>query len=313
MAGLDQAFIKAYRQQGDIIVAPPAYAQRPLPDNDQSRDATRVLDTSRTIAAAISCAEADESTCTRATVESPAKQTVIADAAALDERPEVHPNDDRHATAVEEIRPAFQVDQFAWADGCTRLGLAAGLQLDRLADSLAAAIEQDRRVIGLASSRRGEGCTTLALCAARRLAERGRRIVLVDADANRPALARALGVSPETGWEDMLSGRLPLDEALIESIHDRLTILPLRRPAMPALFQSGKVQAAMDVLRSQYDLVLVDMGALEGNSLAAAGPWIDGIVVVRDVRATTEAELAVVHDYLAAAELVELGVAENFA
>lgn len=313
MAGLDQAFIKAYRQQGDIIVAAPAYAQRALPDDGQTCDASSALDTSRTIAAAISCAEANESKSMRMPVESPAKQTMIADAAALDDRPAVHPNDDRHATAVEEIRPAFQVDQFAWADGCTRLGLAAGLQLDRLADSLAAAVEQGRRVIGLTSSRPGEGCTTVALCAARRLVERGRRLVLVDADATRPALARALGVSPETGWEDVLSGRLPLDEALIESIHDRLTILPLRRPAIPALFQPVEVQTTMDVLRSQYDLVLVDMGALEGDSLAAAGPWIDGVVVVRDVRETSDSELAVVQDYLAAAELVELGVAENFA
>jgi Mrp family chromosome partitioning ATPase len=211
----------------------------------------------------------------------------------------------------EVFRPAFQVEQFAWSAGATRLGRAAGIQLDRLADGLAGGLAEGRRVAALAGCRRGEGCTTLLLCAARRLAERGLKVIMVDADFDTPALARRLGLLPETGWEDVLAGRLPVGEAVIESHADGLAVLPLRGPlvADAGALPAGKTFAT---LRKHYDLVLVDLGQLDPLAQSVAGQGIDAVVLVRNVRLTPTEEVAGIGDRLAASGVWETGVAENF-
>jgi Mrp family chromosome partitioning ATPase len=211
----------------------------------------------------------------------------------------------------EVFRPAFQVEQFAWSAGATRLGRAAGIQLDRLADGLADGPAEGRRVAALAGCRRGEGCTTLLLCGARRLAERGLKVIMVDADFDAPALARRLGLLPETGWEDVLAGRLPVGEAVIESHADGLAVLPLRGPLAA---DAGALPTARTfaTLRKHYDLVLVDLGQLDPLAQSVARQGIDAVVLVHHVRLTPPEELAGMGGRLAASGIWQAGVAENF-
>ena len=213
------------------------------------------------------------------------------------------------------FRPAFQVEQFAWSSGATRLSRAAGIQLDRLADGLANGLPEGRRVVALAGSRRGEGCTTLLLCAARRLAERGMRVAMVDADFDNPALGRRLGLLPEAGWDDVLSGRLPLGEAVIESTHDHLAVLPLRAPQnaeSPRSPNAPEPAAALTLLRQHYDLVLVDLGHFDAAAAAFHPRTIDAVVLVQHVRTTSPQEIQETRGRLAQAGLAEIGIAENF-
>ena len=234
------------------------------------------------------------------------------------ERPssDEHENPASDAGAVilplgEVFQPAFQVEQFAWSAGATRLGRAAGIQLDRLADGLSGGLSEGRRVAALAGRRRGEGSTTLLLCAARRLAERGLKIIMVDADFDNPALARRLGLLPETGWEDVLAGRIPVGEAVIESHADALAVLPLRGPlaADANALPTGQTFAT---LRKHYDLVLVDLGQLDPVAQSVARKGIEAVVLVRNVRLTPPEELAALGSGLAASGIWEAGVAENF-
>ncbi len=232
------------------------------------------------------------------------------------DRPETAEEATADAAAVilplgEVFRPAFQVEQFAWSAGATRLGRAAGIQLDRLADGLAGGLAEGHRVAALAGCRRGEGCTTLLLCAARRLAERGLKVIMVDADFDTPALGRRLGLLPQTGWEDVLAGRLPLGEAVIESHADGLAVLPLRGPlaADADALPTGQTFAT---LRKHYDLVLVDLGKLDPPAQSVARQGIEVVVLVRNVRLTPAEEVAGVGDRLAASGIWQSGVAENF-
>jgi Mrp family chromosome partitioning ATPase len=219
------------------------------------------------------------------------------------------------AGTADEFRPAFQVDHFAWSTNAVRLGRTAGIQLDRLADGLSEGVFEGRKVVALACSRRGEGCTTLLLCAARRLAERGLRVAMVDGDFDNPLLARRLGLLPESGWEDVLAGRQPLTEAVIESTTDRLAALPLRTPVqVESLRAEGSFQpaASLNELRQHYDLVLLDLGALESTPVPSSRWGIDAVVLVHDVRRTPQLELEQTRRALLESGLVEAGVAENF-
>ena len=86
----------------------------------------------------------------------------------------------------------------------------AAEELDRLADALLAAGRQGQKVLAIGGCRRGEGATTLLLCAVRRLAERGIKPVLVDADLGRPRLAKRLGVQPQFGWDETTEAGGPI-------------------------------------------------------------------------------------------------------
>ena len=171
--------------------------------------------------------------------------------------------------------------------------------------------------MGLSGCRRGQGCTTLLLIAAKRLAARGLKVVMVDANFENPMLARRLGLLPEAGWEKVLTGDLSLAEVLIESIEDRLAILPLQTPAS-SLQEGPDLAGNLDPLRQHFDVVLVDLGRCSTKANAAGGPltagrrWLDAVVLVNDVRCTPRAELIQAAARLRATGLVELGVAENY-
>ena len=194
-------------------------------------------------------------------------------------------------------------------------------QVERLAEVLAAGIAVGRKVVAASSCRRGDGCTTILLCAAQRLAQRGRKVVIVDADFDHPQLAGRLGLLPDTGWEEVLAGRQPLEEAVIESDQDRIAVLPLGAPQRseddrdPGTLDPA---AAMDVLRRHYDLVLVDLGPFgeapseAGGRLKPIEPWLDAVVLVHDVTSTPRADLAAARSRVRQSGVFETGVVENF-
>lgn len=216
-------------------------------------------------------------------------------------------------------QPLLQVDRFAWPDGCRRLWADAQPQLEELADGVSAGLTFGRKVIALCGCRRGDGCTTLLLGAAERLASRGLRVVAVDADFEQPLLARRLGLMPEFGWQDVLCGLLPLQEALIESLEDRLVVLPLRGQETASTDPAGcDAAGGIDALREQYDAILVDLGrfspagGLAGEVLHSVGRWVDQAVIVRDARDSTTSNLERLSDRLRKAGVAEAGVVDNF-
>ncbi len=223
---------------------------------------------------------------------------------------------------AELFQPAWRVDHFTWPKVCRRLIARAAKELDRLADALAAASARGQKVLAIAGYRRGEGATTLLLCAARRLAERGIRLALVDADLTRPRLASRLGVQPQVGWDEGAADEEgSLAQAIVEAAANNMALLPAReRPAVnsrPADL-SSRLARCVELLRGQYDLVLVDLGPLEDAGLANGRPaWavpgtINGVVLTHDQRITSEEELIDIERQLAAADVTAVGIVENF-
>jgi Mrp family chromosome partitioning ATPase len=224
-------------------------------------------------------------------------------------------------TQQEQFRPVWQVDHFTWPRLCRRLIARAAEELDRLADALLAANVQGQKVLAIGGCRRGEGATTLLLCAARRLAERGIKPVLVDADLVRPRLAKRLGVKPQFGWDETAEedGR-PLDQAIVEATTNNVALLPAREPSAESHRPPGdasRLPACLGILREHYDMVLVDLGPLEDARLAD-GDWsrtarsIDALVLVHNPRITSTEQLTAFQEQVAAAGIAVAGIVENF-
>jgi Mrp family chromosome partitioning ATPase len=218
------------------------------------------------------------------------------------------------------FRPLLEVDNFVWPKGVLRIVDAVEEPLEQLLTNLVTRSIRGQKVIAWQACRRGDGCTTLLLAAARRLAERDVKVVVVDADVRHPHLARHLGLMPSTGWEESLSGRLPLAEVLVESLDDKLAVLPWcasSAAADPESNSAGDPAESIQTLRDNYDLVLVDLGVAWKEDhvpslLASERAWVDAVLLVHNVRRVPQADLNEVSGQLQQVGISDVAVIENF-
>ncbi|MBX3411662.1 MAG: hypothetical protein KF708_03000 [Pirellulales bacterium] len=222
-------------------------------------------------------------------------------------------------TSEEPPAAAFEVPRFAWPAMCDTLIRNAEGLFESLADALVAAGHDGHNRVVFTGTCSGAGCTTIALAVARRLAADGHSVVLVDANWRHPQLAARLGMRPECGWREIVEERLPVDEALVESRDDRLSLLPLveRSDAPTAGLDAAALANHVARLGRHYDLVLIDAGALDaapavGFELTAhLVNLADVAILVQDMRAKQQ-ESERLQEALDRAGLAWWGTVENF-
>src|SRR5215469_5574855 len=117
------------------------------------------------------------------------------------------------------------------------------------------------RVILVTSPSPQEGKTTIAANAAIVLAQRGSRVLLVDADLRRPGLERMLGLRPKGGLSTLISG-VEKAEDVIHPFTDvpNLWVLPSGPiPPQPAeLLGSDVMRNHISRWRDEFDHVVID-------------------------------------------------------
>jgi len=152
-----------------------------------------------------------------------------------------------------------------------------------------------RRVLLVTSPAKGDGKTVTAANLALTMAQEfNRRIVLVDADLREPAVHTLLGLPRSPGLSDVLSGSLPLDEALVELPEFNLTVLPAGGADEKPAEQLGStaMRHALDALRTRFDRVLVDVPPiLPLADVSVLAPQVDGVVLVVRAGATTRPDI----------------------
>ncbi|MGC3967150.1 MAG: hypothetical protein QM775_07185 [Pirellulales bacterium] len=218
------------------------------------------------------------------------------------------------------FQAAFETRRFAWPRAAEVLIAAAGTEFSAFVTELEERIRSGRQTLVFTGAERGEGRTTVMLALARLLANRGLRTALVDCDLKAPALAEVLGVRPEVGWDDVYAERLSVTDAMIESLEDRVTVLPMRNGlANPRVMAGNRMFAGMiDTLRSHFDAVLIDVGPLSDDpsaidlTSALTGTRLDDALVVRDRRRTSSKDMQAVCRRLSALGIHHWDIAENF-
>jgi flagellar biosynthesis protein FlhG len=129
------------------------------------------------------------------------------------------------------------------------------------------------RVVTIASGKGGVGKSVLASNLALASAERGFRVLLVDADANLGSLDTLLGLSPEGRLHDLVAGTMTLDEVLTPVTASLWLIAGAN--GVSGRIPSG-ANAVEAVLRAAgrhvpaFDLVIVDAGAGIGRDVIDA-------------------------------------------
>jgi Mrp family chromosome partitioning ATPase len=162
------------------------------------------------------------------------------------------------------FRPGTTVASFHWPEVCRTLLRSCGQQLAQVTDLLESHAEAGRSLVGVLAMHPGDGATTTTLCLASRLADRRRRVIVVDGSFRKPRLATLLEAEPTAGWQDVLKHGAPLTDAVVRAADDRIDLLALSE-TMPkdALRLVAGLQAVVTagVLRHAYDHVLLDCGA----------------------------------------------------
>ena len=221
---------------------------------------------------------------------------------------------DAPTSSPSTLRAAYEVEVFQWPDAVLELHDAAGEQFEAFASTV-----ELPSVVLITGCKQGEGRTTMALTLARWMASGGCRVVLMDGHWKQPKLADLLGILPQAGCDDVLAGREPLAEALVESTADQLTLLPLRGKISDQQARAGQARLAsiLRTLRAEFDLVLVDgthvsSGSNEEGVSSIVASAVDMALVVRDVRRTSQEESLAVGRQLTLSGIKRWQIAENF-
>ena len=123
--------------------------------------------------------------------------------------------------------------------------------------------ERFPQVVLTTSAVPGEGKTMTSVNLAITLSLAGYRVILVDGDLRRPMVATVFGVAaPPHGFADVLLGRVPLEEALVEAPgHGEQLRLLLASPEhahLIDLLEPDRVERVLTDLRLAADVVIVD-------------------------------------------------------
>lgn len=171
------------------------------------------------------------------------------------------------------------------------------------------------KVIMVTSALPQEGKTTTSINCAVVLAQKGVRVLLIDADLRRPSIHKTLGMGPRTGLSNVLTGSTTLEQAITTTvILPNLHVLPAGTPPPnPAeLLASTNMRDVLAQLREEYDHIVVDTPpSLSVTDAVVLSPRADAIVLVIRSGQTTKQALRRARDILAQVNAKVVGVLLN--
>ena len=171
------------------------------------------------------------------------------------------------------------------------------------------------KVIMVTSALPQEGKTTTSINCAVVLAQKGIRVLLIDADLRRPSIHKTLGMGPRSGLSNVLTGSATLETAITRSpILPNLDVLPAGTPPPnPAeLLASTNMRDVLQELRGQYDHIVVDTPpTLSVTDAVVLSPRADAIVLVIRSGQTTKQALRRSRDILTQVNAKVSGVLLN--
>ncbi|MCA9206331.1 MAG: CpsD/CapB family tyrosine-protein kinase [Planctomycetales bacterium] len=137
--------------------------------------------------------------------------------------------------------------------------------------------------IGVTSCQGGEGVSTVAANLALQAAKTSdRRVLMVDANLENPGLSRQFRLAAQSGLVDCLAGRATLDECVLRlASEDSLSILPAGGCTPSEQVNCDRLDAVLDDLHENFDLLILDLPPVSELSLAVTvARRLDGVLLV---------------------------------
>ncbi|GGI05346.1 tyrosine-protein kinase family protein [Egicoccus halophilus] len=170
------------------------------------------------------------------------------------------------------------------------LALALRWQLDRSTPTGSAAVGSAERIEGsgpprtllVTSARAGEGKSTIVGNLAASFAETGQRVLVVDCDFRRSAVADLLGAEKGPSLRDYADPRFDgLQGLIVSSAVPRVTTVRAGTPGVAPVWFFSRCADLVAEAREHADIVVFDAGPLLAtNEAAALVPHVDSVLVV---------------------------------
>lgn len=171
------------------------------------------------------------------------------------------------------------------------------------------------KVIMVTSALPQEGKSTTSINCAIVLAQKGVRVLLIDADLRRPSIHKTLGMGPRSGLSNVLTGSATLEDAITRSpVLPNLFILPAGTPPPnPAeLLASAHMKEVLAELAGQYDHIVLDTPpTLSVTDAVVLSPRADAVILVIRSGQTTKQALRRSRDVLMRVNAKVCGVLLN--
>ncbi|MGH9554411.1 MAG: GumC family protein [Terriglobales bacterium] len=171
------------------------------------------------------------------------------------------------------------------------------------------------KVILVTSALPQEGKTTTSINSAIVLAQRGARVLLVDADMRRPSIHRALGLRSRAGLSNLLTGADSGDSLIVPAPQvPNLFVLPAGPPPpQPAeLLGSLLMQNYLAQWRKQFDHIVVDTPpTVSVTDAVLLSVQADAVILVIRSGQTTKEALRRARDLLLQVNARVMGVVVN--
>ncbi len=163
--------------------------------------------------------------------------------------------------------------------------------------------------ICITSGAAGEGKSITFLNFAISVGESGQKVLLIDADMRRPALARLLVEKATPGLSNVLAGLVTPEEAIRKEVYQNLDIIFSGDvPPNPSELLGGdRLQEMIEKLSSEYDYILVDTPPVNVVSDAClVANVLDGVLLLvrQDSSRKDEVKRAVTRLQLTGAKLL---------
>lgn len=141
----------------------------------------------------------------------------------------------------------------------------------------------DLKTLGFSSSMQGDGKSMVAANFAVATSQVGMRVLVIDADLRRPSQHAYFSIEQANGLTEVITSEITPDMAIQKTEFENVFVMPagaaVENPA--ELLQSQKVDALLNELSDQFDLIIVDLPpVLAVSDPLILAPRINGVAMV---------------------------------
>ena len=178
-----------------------------------------------------------------------------------------------------------------------------------------ASVDKPVKVLTVTSSIPNEGKSTISIELARALAGGGKRVLLIEGDMHWRSIASMVGAHALNGVYAVLSGRVSLASAVVETSHKGLYFLDCE-PNIPNpvdIISSKSFRTFLQEARAAYDYVVIDTPPLSAFVDASVfASMADGTVLVVRQNFVRQDDLESAYEQLKKAKANVIGAVMNF-
>jgi receptor protein-tyrosine kinase len=195
------------------------------------------------------------------------------------------------------------------------IAVSRTLAYQRLAVNLPLLAAQTHRLVVVTSAGRGMGSSSVSVELATALAQRGQRVLLVDATPHDNAVTDAIGVQPAHHLGEVLAGSIEVSEA-IETVpgpaHLEMLSLGNVDDAVSGPDERRALMTLLKRLRKEFDTVVIDATpVIDAHGLPTGLDLADAVLLVVDQFGASREDTVAASESLRAMAVPNIGVVMN--